>query len=103
MDFFSPDSNFMAFLSKVADFVILNLLTVLCSIPIITIGAAYTAKFYTSMKIVRGEEPSVVKSYFKSFRENFAQVTGAWMILLVIAAILFISSILSRSFSTVFP
>ena len=90
MDFFSPDSNFMEFLSKVADFVILNLLTVLCSIPIITIGAAHTAKFYTSMKIVRGEEPSVVKSYFKSFRENFAQVTGAWMILLVIAAILFV-------------
>lgn len=88
MQIFSPDSEVMEFLSKVTDFIILNLLTVLCSIPIITIGAAHTAKFYTSMKIVRGEEPSVTKSYFKSFKENFAQVTGAWLILLVIGLVL---------------
>lgn len=88
MQIFSPDSEVMEFLSKVTDFIILNLLTVLCSIPIITIGAAHTAKFYTSMKIVRGEEPSVVKSYFKSFRENFSQVTVAWLIVLLVGLIL---------------
>lgn len=88
MSFLSPDSEVMEFLSKVTDYIILNLLTLLCSIPIITIGAAHTAKFYTSMKIVRGEEPSVVKSYFKSFRENFAQVTGAWLIIFVVGLVL---------------
>ena len=88
MQIFSPDSEVMEFLSKVTDFIILNLLTVLCSIPIITIGAAHTAKFYTAMKIVRGEEPSVTKSYFKSFKDNFAQVTGAWLILLVVGLVL---------------
>ncbi len=88
MQIFSPDSEVMEFLSKVTDYIILNLLTLLCSIPIITIGAAHTAKFYTSMKIVRGEEPSVVKSYFKSFRENFAQVTGAWLIIFIVGLVL---------------
>ena len=88
MSFLSPDSEVMEFLSKVTDFIIINLLTLLFSIPIITIGAAHTAKFYTAMKIVRGEEPSVVKSYFKSFKENFAQVTGAWMIILVVGLVL---------------
>ena len=88
MQIFSPDSEVMEFLSKVTDYIILNLLTLLCSIPIITIGAAHTAKFYTSMKIVRGEEPSVVKSYFKSFRENFSQVTVAWLIVLLVGLIL---------------
>ncbi|SDI18562.1 Uncharacterized membrane protein YesL [Pseudobutyrivibrio sp. 49] len=88
MQIFSPDSEVMEFLSKVTDYIILNLLTLLCSIPIITIGAAHTAKFYTSMKIVRGEEPSVTKSYFKSFKENFSQVTVAWLIILLIGLIL---------------
>ena len=84
MELLRPDSEFMEFLSKVTDYIIINLLTVFLSIPIITIGAAHTAKFYTAMKIARGEEPSAVKSYFKSFKENFLQVTGAWMIILII-------------------
>ncbi|SHI31508.1 YesL family protein [Pseudobutyrivibrio xylanivorans] len=88
MQIFSPDSEVMEFLSKVTDYIILNLLTLLCSIPIITIGAAHTAKYYTSMKIVRGEEPSVTKSYFKSFRENFSQVTIAWLIILLVGLVL---------------
>ncbi len=88
MSFFRPDSEFMEFLSKVTDFIILNLLCLICSIPIITIGAAFTAKFYVSMKIVRGEEPSAVKSYFKSFKENFLQITGVWLIALLAFGIL---------------
>ena len=79
MGVFSPDSEFMDFLGKVTDFIILNLLCLFCSIPIFTIGAAFTAKYYVSMKIVRGEEPDAVKSYFKSFKENFKQATAVWM------------------------
>lgn len=88
MGVFSPDSELMEFLGKVTDYIIINLLTLFLSIPIITMGAAHTAKFYTSMKIARGEEPSAVKSYFKSFRENFSQVTAAWLVFLVIGVIL---------------
>ncbi|SDB35146.1 Uncharacterized membrane protein YesL [Pseudobutyrivibrio sp. YE44] len=88
MNFFRPDSEVMEFLSKVTDYIIINLLTLLLSIPIITLGAAHTAKFYTAMKISRGEEPSAVKSYFKSFKDNFIQVTGAWMIILAVGVIL---------------
>lgn len=78
MGVFSPDSEFMGFLSKVTDFIILNILCLLLSIPIVTIGAAFTAKNYVAMKIVRGEEPDAVKSFFKSFRENFKQATIIW-------------------------
>lgn len=88
MGFFRPDSEFMEFLGKVTDFIIINLLTLLLSIPVITIGAAHTAKFYTAMKMARGEEPSAVKSYFKSFKENFCQVTGAFMIILLVGLVL---------------
>ena len=88
MQIFNPDSEVMEFLSKVADFIIINLLCFLCSIPIFTIGAAFTAKYYVSMKIVRGEEPSATKSYFKSFKENFKQITAVWLIFLIVYAIL---------------
>ncbi len=88
MDFFRPDSEVMLFLGKVADFVILNLLCLFCSLPVITIGAAFTARNYAAMKIVRGEEPDAVKSFFKSFRENFRQITVVWIGCLVVAGIL---------------
>ena len=88
MEILRPDSEVMEFLGKVTDFIIINLLTLLCSIPIVTIGAAFTAKFYVSMKMVRGEEPSAVKAYFKSFKENFKQATVMWLIALVVVLIL---------------
>ncbi|MCR4566857.1 MAG: YesL family protein [Pseudobutyrivibrio sp.] len=88
MDFLRPDSEFMESVGRVADYIIINLLCLLCSIPIVTIGAAFTAKFYVSMKMVKGEEPSVAKAYFKSFKENFKQATVMWLIALAVILIL---------------
>ena len=88
MGAFHPDSEFMQALSRVADYVILNVLCVLFSLPVITAGAAMTAKYYVSMKIVRGEEPAVWQAFWKSFRENFKQATGIWIPALAILLVL---------------
>lgn len=88
MKFLNIDSPFMQAMNKVADLMILNLLTVVCMIPLITAGAALTAMHYQVLKIVRDEECYVVKGYFKAFRENFIQSTAIWLILLVIGLIL---------------
>ena len=74
----------MQFIGKVADFILLNLLTLVCSLPIITFGAAYTAKYYVSMKIVRGEEGTLFKAYFKAFKDNFKQATIIWIIQIIV-------------------
>lgn len=87
MGIFRYDSELMMSISRATDYIILNVLCFLCSMPIITLGAAVTAKYYVSMKLVRGEEPSIFKAYFKSFKENFKQATLVW--LLSIALILF--------------
>lgn len=89
MGMFSPDSKLMETLSKITDYIILNLLCLTFSIPIFTIGAAFTARNYTAMKMVRGEEPSVWQSFMKSFKENFKQITLVWMALLVVFLVLF--------------
>ncbi|MBP5529965.1 MAG: YesL family protein [Lachnospiraceae bacterium] len=88
MNIFKFDSPVMQFMGKVADMIILNLLTLVLSIPIVTFGAAYTAKYYVSMKIVRGDEGTLFKPYFKAFKENFRQSTLIWMIQLVILVLL---------------
>ena len=55
MNILKPDSPVMDFISTVADLIILNLLFVICSIPIVTFGAAYSAKYYVAMKKIRGD------------------------------------------------
>lgn len=88
MRFFDYDSPLMQFLTKVANLMIINGLTILCCLPIVTIGAALTAAHYMCMKMVRNEDGPIVKGYFKSFKESFKQATPVWLILLVIILIL---------------
>lgn len=88
MKFLNIDSPFMQVMNKVADLMILNLLTVVCMIPFFTAGAALTAMHYQVLKIVRDEECYIVKGYFKAFKENFLQSTAIWLIMVVIALIL---------------
>ena len=82
--FFSMDSPVMRFLSRVCDLIILNLLAIVCSIPIVTIGASITAVFSVTLKMVKGEESYIVRGFFKGFKENFKQATIIWVIMAVI-------------------
>ena len=84
MNIFEEGSPFQQFLNKVADLLILNLITLLTCLPIITIGASLTAMHYVLLKTVRGQEGHVVRSYFRSFRRNFVQATILWLIYLAV-------------------
>lgn len=88
MKIFDLDGPVIQFLNKVADLMLVNILTMVCCIPIFTAGAAFTAMHYMALKIVRDEECYITRGYFKSFRENFRQSTIIWLLLIVLAAIL---------------
>lgn len=88
MKIFNLDSPLMVFLGKVADLMIINILTMLLCIPIITIGPAFTAAHYVCLKMIRNEECYIVRSYFKSFKQNFKQATIIWLLILVSVLIL---------------
>lgn len=77
------DSPVMDFLGKVTDFIMLNILWVICSIPIVTIGAATAAKYTIAMRIIRHEDSPVIMPFFKAFKDNFKQATIIWMILMI--------------------
>lgn len=88
MKIFDLDSPLMNVLNKMADLMWLNILTLICCIPIITVGAAFTSMHYVALKIVRNEESYITRSFFKSFKTNFRQATLIWLLILLIAAVL---------------
>ena len=81
---FNYDGKFFAGMTKVSDTIIINILFVICSIPIVTIGASITALYSVSMKITRDEDIYAAKEFIKQFKQNFKQSTIIWIILLVI-------------------
>ena len=52
---FNLDSPVMQGLSKVADLIVLNLMTVLCSLPVITAGAARAALYDAVTRMLQDE------------------------------------------------
>lgn len=76
----SPEGKISTILNTIGDLIVLNLLTILCSIPIFTFGAAFTSMYQIVLKIVKKEEGHIVSSYFSAFRENFRKSTAIWLI-----------------------
>lgn len=70
-------------LSKICDMMCLNILWLICSIPIITIGASTTALYTIMLKMVRNEEGYIFRGFFKAFKSNFRQSTIIWLIMLI--------------------
>lgn len=85
---FNPDNKFFTFMGKVADLMILNLLCIVCCLPIVTIGASITALYYVTLKMARNEETYIVKSFFHSFKENLKQATIIHLIMVVVGLLL---------------
>lgn len=79
---FNPDNPIMGFITKIADAFLLNLLWLFFSLPVVTAGAATTALFDVSLKMVNDEEGSILRDFVTSFRSNFRSSTRTWLILL---------------------
>lgn len=87
---FNMNNRFFTFMGRIADLIVLNILFMVCCIPIVTIGSALTALFYVELKAVRNEESYIIRSFFKAFRDNFRQSTILWLIMLATGALLYV-------------
>ena len=90
---FNLDNPVWNFMNKVADLVILNFLVVIFSLPVVTVGAAWTAMHFVTIRMARKEERYVIKDFWRSFKQNFKQATAIWLLALV-AAFVFIGDVL---------
>lgn len=85
---FNYDNPVWRFIGKLGDLMILNILWLICSIPIFTIGASTTAVYYVTIKLARDDDGYTIRNFFKSFKENFKQATAIWLLMLVTGIIL---------------
>lgn len=76
-------------LGRLWDLFILNLLFLLCSLPIITIGASLTAMHRILLQMVRDEDLHVAQRFFQTFWRELKQTTLLWLPMLLIGAVLF--------------
>ena len=94
MRFFSYDSKFGQLFLKLSYGCCLNVIWLVCCLPIVTIGASTTALYYTSFKIAKNEGSFITTMFFRSFRQNFRQATIIWLIMLVSGLIIGADAIL---------
>ena len=76
---FSPNNVFFRFMGRISDLMILNFLWIICSIPIITIGASTTALYDTTLKLIDETEGYLFKNFLKSYKQNFKKATIIWI------------------------
>lgn len=87
MRFNITDNVIVRALSKICDMVCLNILWLICSIPIVTIGASTTALYTVMLKIIKNEEGYILRGFFKAFKTNFRQSTIIWIVLLLLGTV----------------
>ena len=82
---FQIDGPMMRAFQKISDIIFLNMVFLLCCIPIVTIGPSVTAMYTVTLKMAAGVDYNVVKDFFRAFKSNFKQATAIWIILLAFA------------------
>ena len=95
MKFLSYDSPLGRIGTAIFDLIWLQILVVLTSIPLITIGASFTAMHSVLLKMYRDELSSLSREYFRAFISNFKQATLIWLLYVVCIAIMLVDYIVS--------
>ncbi len=95
---FNLESPLMQMLTRIGDMILLNVLFLLCSIPVITLGASLAAMHKMLQEIVYETDSSTVKGFFRAFRDNFKQATVVWLFVLLVIAGLFCDYLLIITF-----
>ncbi|GAA0630152.1 YesL family protein [Bifidobacterium pullorum] len=85
---FDSENGFFRIMAVVFDLIELNVLTLLCCVPIVTAGASFTAMHNTLWHMVRHEEGYVHTHFFRAFKENFKQATVVWLVCLAIIIVM---------------
>lgn len=84
----TTDNPFFEFMGNIGDWILLNLLFVLTSIPIITVGMSLTSLYRIVLRRMRGENNYVVREYFKVCKEEWKKSTVMWSFFLLAAVLL---------------
>lgn len=94
---FDIENPVMHYIIKIFDCMCLSVLWMVCSLPIVTAGAASTALYVTVYRYIRREEGTMLRTYFGAFRENWKRATLVWLVLLAAGALLGVDALVFRT------
>lgn len=85
---FNINGPVFQFINTLCEFILLNILFLICCLPVITIGASLSALYQVTIREARGEHGYILKTFFHAFRENFRAATLAFLFYLIAGAVL---------------
>ncbi|MGX7199798.1 YesL family protein [Enterococcus nangangensis] len=100
---FQPSGGIYLGMTRIYQLLVLNVLFVVTALPLVTLGAAFSAAYGTSFKIRNGAEEQLVKTYFRQFKANFRQSTIIWLGIMLVGGIFYSAYPWVKSFFQTFP
>lgn len=85
---FNLNSPWVQRFAMLTNLVILNILWIICCIPVITAGAATSALYNTIFQYHTNADDAILQPFFRGFRNNFKQSTLLFLPLLAALALL---------------
>ncbi len=70
MKFFSTEGGLYKFMTSLFNVFKINMLWLLCSLPIVTVGAATIAAYDVTLRMVDDEEGYIFRQFWKAFKAN---------------------------------
>lgn len=98
----NQEFKIISIFSKLLDFLVLNFLFVITSLPVITLGASVTALYSVTLKMVRNEESYIIRNYFQAFKRNFKIATLSFLLFLLAFSVLGMNITISYQVSGMF-
>lgn len=80
---FRPDSRLVHWIETIGELVILNVLWLVTSIPLFTLGASTTALYHAVISLKEGRGRAAPTEFFRSFWNNFFEATIMLLIMLI--------------------
>ncbi|HCL01650.1 MAG TPA: hypothetical protein DHW61_04415 [Lachnoclostridium phytofermentans] len=91
IEWLSSDGKIITTMTKIGHIIMLNVLCILCCIPIITIGSSITSFYYAMVKTVRKERSYPSKEFFRSFKRTLLPGGFITILLIMIGALFYMN------------
>lgn len=93
---FHSDNPFWGGMGRLFDIVELNLLWLLCTLPLFTVGPASVALYSAMLALLRGKETYPHRDFFRAFRADFRRNVLAGLLLAAVGGFLWADVLICR-------
>ncbi|MCM1268680.1 MAG: YesL family protein [Bacteroidales bacterium] len=95
--FFAYDGKIVGFLNKTGEIILLNIVFLLCCLPVVTIGPALTSFYYAMIKSIRRERGTPLREFWHSMKRTLGRGVLLTIGILLWAALLWYGFEMTRA------